>query len=94
MLARQYDALHGPKKDILCAATDTGSGGYTHRFFQAPKSTEDYFGNHESIRFEVLMVADLMGQSGFVEQCMADLDGWIAPDLNQSRDVSIFNVKR
>src|SRR5580765_7899277 len=55
----------------------------------------NYFGNHESIRFETLMVADLMGQSakykGFAEQCMAeyDLDGWTVPDLINPDDVSV-----
>ena len=33
MIARLYDALHDPaRKDTLTVATDTGSGGYTHRF--------------------------------------------------------------
>jgi 4-hydroxyphenylacetate 3-monooxygenase len=47
----------------------------------------NYFGNHENIRIEVLMVAEKMGQSakykGFAEQCMSeyDLDGWTVPDL-------------
>jgi 4-hydroxyphenylacetate 3-monooxygenase len=53
-----------------------------------------YFGNQESIRFEVLMAMDAMGTTarlkGFVEQCMAeyDLDGWTAPDLVNPQDVS------
>ena len=34
MTARLYDALHDPDtEDVLTAPTDTGSGGYTHRFF-------------------------------------------------------------
>jgi 4-hydroxyphenylacetate 3-monooxygenase len=55
-----------------------------------------YFGNQESIRFEVLMVADAIGLAarlkGFAEQCMAEysLDGWTAPDLINAADVSIF----
>jgi 4-hydroxyphenylacetate 3-monooxygenase len=54
----------------------------------------NYCGNHESIRFEVFMVADLMGQSakykGFAEQRMSeyDLDGWTVPDLINPNDVS------
>src|SRR6476660_5010454 len=33
-VAKLYDALHDAKsKDVLTVATDTGSGGYTHRFF-------------------------------------------------------------
>src|SRR5207245_9145957 len=42
MIARLYDALHDPKyKDVLTTETDTGSGGYTHRYFQAPKRWEE-----------------------------------------------------
>ena len=56
-----------------------------------------YFGNQESIRFEMLMIADATGASavlkGFAEQCMAeyDLDGWTAPDLINSDDVTVIN---
>jgi aromatic ring hydroxylase len=36
MVARLYDALHDPAhKNVLTTPTDTGSGGYTHRFFKA-----------------------------------------------------------
>ena len=32
-IARLYDALHDPKRsDALTCPTDTGSGGYTHRY--------------------------------------------------------------
>ena len=47
----------------------------------------NYFGSHESIRFETLLVADVTGASarykGCAEQCMAEynLDGWLAPDM-------------
>jgi 4-hydroxyphenylacetate 3-monooxygenase len=59
----------------------------------------NYFGNHESIRFETLMAADLTGASarykGFAEQCMAeyDLDGWTGADLLPPHDVSAI-IKR
>jgi 4-hydroxyphenylacetate 3-monooxygenase len=59
----------------------------------------NYFGNHESIRFEVLMAADMLGQSakykGFAEQCMAeyDLDGWTVPDLINPDDINIVMKK-
>ena len=59
----------------------------------------NYFGNHESIRFETLMVSDLTGASkrykGFAEQCMAEynLDGWLAPDMIRSDDVSALVKK-
>src|SRR2546429_4928924 len=42
MIARLYDALHDPRyKDVLTTETDTGSGGYTHRYFRAPRSWEE-----------------------------------------------------
>ena len=53
-----------------------------------------YFGNQESIRFELLMVSEMTGANarykGFAEQCMAeyDLDGWTAPDMISPADVS------
>jgi len=53
----------------------------------------NYFGNHESIRFETLLVADITGATkrykGFAEQCMAEynLDGWTAKDLVDAADV-------
>ena len=35
-VALLYDALHHTAfKDVLTAPTDTGSGGYTHKFFRA-----------------------------------------------------------
>jgi len=59
----------------------------------------NYFGNHESIRFETLMVADMSGASarykGFAEACLAeyDLNGWTAPDLINPTDVSVIMNK-
>src|SRR6266705_566397 len=45
MIARLYDALHDPaKKDVLTTETDTGSGGFTHKFFRTPRSAEDLVG--------------------------------------------------
>ncbi|MBN9274215.1 MAG: Pyoverdin chromophore biosynthetic protein pvcC, partial [Mesorhizobium sp.] len=38
-LARLYDALHDPaRQDVLTAPTDTGSGGYTHKYFRVAHS--------------------------------------------------------
>lgn len=42
MIARMYDALHDEERNAdLVVPTDTGSGGFTHPFFVAPKSAED-----------------------------------------------------
>ncbi|EAO8256553.1 GHKL domain-containing protein [Salmonella enterica] len=41
-VAQLYDALHKPSmQDTLCWNTDTGSGGYTHKFFRVAKSADD-----------------------------------------------------
>jgi 4-hydroxyphenylacetate 3-monooxygenase len=56
----------------------------------------NYFGSHESIRFETLLVANVTGAAnrykGFAEQCMAEynLDGWTAPDLVKADDISVI----
>ena len=44
-IARLYDALHdGKTKDLLTSPTDTGSGGFTHKFFRAAHSREELIG--------------------------------------------------
>ena len=49
-IARLYDALHDPKtKDALTCPTDTGSGGYTHKFFRVPRSRDDMRGAQQGI---------------------------------------------
>src|SRR5215469_11050819 len=47
MLARLYDALHDKRKDTLCCETDTGNGGYTHKFFRAPRNSEEMVGGRD-----------------------------------------------
>src|SRR6516164_7335056 len=49
MLGRLYDALHDPKKTVLCTQTDTGSGGYTHKFFKAPRNAEEMVGSRDAV---------------------------------------------
>jgi 4-hydroxyphenylacetate 3-monooxygenase len=59
----------------------------------------NYFGNHESIRFETLLSAEHGGQTakykGFAEQCMQeyDLDGWKVPDLINPDDINLVMKK-
>ena len=73
---------------LMWDAIGTEFGG-RHELYE-----RNYFGNHESIRFETLLVADVTGATarykGFAEQCMAeyDLNGWTAPDLVSNSDVS------
>lgn len=50
MIARLYDSLHqGEKKSIITCATDTGSGGVTHRFFRASKSAKELLSARDAI---------------------------------------------
>ncbi len=78
---------------LMWDAIGTEFGG-RHELYE-----RNYFGNHESIRFETLMVADATGSSaklkGFAEQCMAeyDLDGWTVPDLINSDDINVVMKK-
>lgn len=50
MTARLYDALHDPEKSkILTTRTDTGSDGYTHRFFTTPTCADDLVADLQAI---------------------------------------------
>src|SRR5205823_10265504 len=49
MLARLYEALHDQRKSIICADTDTGSGGYTHKFFKASCNTEEMVAARDAV---------------------------------------------
>src|SRR6267378_6330789 len=49
-VAELYDALHHAKtKDVLTAKTDTGSDGYTHKFFKAARSRADVIAQRGAI---------------------------------------------
>jgi len=50
MLARMYDSLHDPKrKDVLTTDTDTGSGGYTHRFYRVDRNADEAVKSRDAI---------------------------------------------
>lgn len=64
MIARMYDALHDPAtRDVLTTETDTGSGGYTHRFFRAPRSAEDLVAARDAIAAWARISYGWMGRS-------------------------------
>ncbi len=49
-IALLYDALHDEKtKAVLTAPTDTGSGGYTHKFFKVARSRDDVMAQRDAI---------------------------------------------
>ena len=64
MIARLYDALHDPKhQDVLTTATDTGSGGYTHRYFRAPMSWEEQLAGRDAIAAWARLTYGWMGRA-------------------------------
>jgi 4-hydroxyphenylacetate 3-monooxygenase len=63
-IARLYDALHDPAtRDVLCWPTDTGSGGWTHKFFRVARSREDLLAQREAIAAWARMSYGWMGRS-------------------------------
>lgn len=63
-LARLYDALHDPKhKDVLTCPTDTGNGGYTHKFFRVAKSREELVAQQHAIAAWSRMTYGWMGRT-------------------------------
>jgi 4-hydroxyphenylacetate 3-monooxygenase len=63
-IARLYDALHDPvQQKVLCTETDTGSGGLTHHYFKAPKSSDDLVKGRDAIAAWQRLVYGWMGRS-------------------------------
>ncbi|MGH3662379.1 MAG: 4-hydroxyphenylacetate 3-hydroxylase family protein [Micromonosporaceae bacterium] len=64
MIARLYDALHAPEsREVLTTSTDTGSDGYTHRFFTTPHSAEDLVADQRAIAAWARLSYGWMGRS-------------------------------
>jgi 4-hydroxyphenylacetate 3-monooxygenase len=64
MVARLYDALHDPaRRSVLVTDTDTGSGGFTHKFFRASRSAEELVGARDAIAEWARMTYGWMGRS-------------------------------
>ncbi len=63
-IAKLYDALHAEKtKAILTGPTDTGSGGYTHKFMKAARTREDLIGQRDAIAEWARITYGWMGRS-------------------------------
>src|ERR1700686_1541722 len=63
-IAKLYDALHDPAtKDVLTCPTDTGNGGFTHRFFRVAHSREDLIGQRDAIAAWARMSYGWMGRT-------------------------------
>jgi 4-hydroxyphenylacetate 3-monooxygenase len=63
-VALLYDALHDKVwHDVLTAPTDTGSGGYTHKFFRAARSREEVIAQRDAIAAWARLSYGWMGRS-------------------------------
>jgi 4-hydroxyphenylacetate 3-monooxygenase len=63
-LARLYDALYAPAtKDALTCPTDTGSGGFTHRYFRVARSPEELKGQQLAIAEWARLTYGWMGRT-------------------------------
>ncbi len=64
MFARQYHALHDPKRNTkLLTPTDTGSDGETHCFFRVPRRIDDLAAEREALSEWARIVYGWAGQS-------------------------------
>ncbi len=63
-VALLYDALHDPAtKDVLTAPTDTGSAGYTHKFFKAAHDAAEVVAQRDAIAAWARLTYGWMGRS-------------------------------
>jgi 4-hydroxyphenylacetate 3-monooxygenase len=63
-VAQLYDALHDAKtKDVLTAPTDTGSRGYTHKFFKAARCRDEVIAQRDAIAAWARLSYGWMGRS-------------------------------
>ncbi len=63
-VALLYDALHDKAtKDVLTAPTDTGSGGYTMKFFKVAHSREDVIAQRDAIAAWARITYGWLGRS-------------------------------
>src|SRR5216110_3297769 len=63
-IARLYDALHDPRsREVLTCPTDTGSGGYTHKYFRVAHSREDVVAQRDAIAAWARLSYGWMGRS-------------------------------
>jgi 4-hydroxyphenylacetate 3-monooxygenase len=63
-LARLYDALHDPaKRDVLTIPTDTGSGGFTHKYFRVARSPDELKGQQQAIAEWARLTYGWMGRT-------------------------------
>ncbi len=79
-MAKLYDALHdNEKREQLTCCTDTGSGGYTHKFFRVARSAEDLVGQRDAIASWSRMSYGWMGRTPDYKAALMNTLGANAP---------------
>lgn len=83
-IARLYDALHDPaRRDVLTAPTDTGSGGYTHKYFKVAHSADDLVAQRGAINEWARMSYGWMGRTADYKAALMNTLGanadWYGP---------------
>ena len=79
-MAKLYDALHEPeKREQLTCFTDTGSGGYTHKFFRVARSAQDLVGQRDAIASWSRMSYGWMGRTPDYKAALMNTLGANAP---------------
>lgn len=89
-LARLYDALHDPKtKDRLTSPTDTGSGGYTHKYFRVARSPAELVAQQGAIADWARMTYGWMGRTADYKAALMNTLGanaeWYGPFKDNAR---------
>ncbi len=87
-IARMYDALHDEKtKERLTSPTDTGNGGYTHKYFRVAKSSEELVAQQGAIADWARMSYGWMGRTADYKAALMNTLGanadWYGPFKRQ-----------
>jgi len=83
-IARMYDALHDEKtKARLTSPTDTGNGGYTHKYFRVARSSEELVAQQGAIADWARMSYGWMGRTADYKAALMNTLGanadWYGP---------------
>lgn len=89
-IARLYDALHDEQQHSrLTAPTDTGSGGYTHKYFRVARSADDLVAQQGAIADWARMTYGWMGRTADYKAALMNTLGanaeWYGPFSDNAR---------
>ena len=99
MIARMYDAMHDPaRKDLLTIETDTGNGGFTHRYYRGARTVEEQVAQRDAIAewarisygwigrspdYKAAFMATLGANSGFYQPFEENARRWYTAVQNE-----------